>query len=88
VLLKPLYAFAFVMQVLTTSFDQTVRIHGLKSGRTLKEFRGHGAYVNAACYTADGARVVSGAADGEVKVYDDILHTMIVLLYYCGDTKQ
>jgi WD40 repeat protein len=26
-------------QVLTTSFDHTARIHGLKSGKTLKEFR-------------------------------------------------
>jgi WD40 repeat-containing protein SMU1 len=67
--LKQLCMLVYLLtQVLTTSFDQTVRIHGLKSGRTLKEFRGHGAYVNAACYTADGARVVSGAADGEVKV--------------------
>lgn len=26
-------------QILTTSFDQTARIHGLKSGKALKEFR-------------------------------------------------
>ena len=26
-------------QLLTTSFDHTARIHGLKSGKTLKEFR-------------------------------------------------
>ena len=26
-------------QLLTTSFDCTARIHGLKSGKTLKEFR-------------------------------------------------
>jgi len=29
-------------QVLSTSFDQTARIHGLKSGKTLKEFRSIG----------------------------------------------
>lgn len=57
-------------QVLTASFDSTVRIHGLKSGRMLKELRGHGSFVNTACFTTDGARIVSGAADGEVKVWD------------------
>ena len=28
-------------QLLSASFDMTVRVHGLKSGKTLKEFRGH-----------------------------------------------
>ncbi|CDJ33667.1 WD-40 repeat protein, putative [Eimeria mitis] len=27
--------------ILTGSFDTTARIHGLKAGKTLKEFRGH-----------------------------------------------
>jgi WD40 repeat-containing protein SMU1 len=29
------------------------RIHGLKSGKTLKIFRGHSSYVNAAIYSED-----------------------------------
>ncbi|CAM9845586.1 unnamed protein product [Heterosigma akashiwo] len=33
-------------QLLSGSFDQTIKVHGLKSGRTLKEFRGHGSFVN------------------------------------------
>jgi WD40 repeat protein len=43
--------------VLSSSFDGTVRVHGLKSGKMLKEFRGHTSYVNAAIYSADGSQV-------------------------------
>jgi len=31
--------------VLSGSYDGTVRVHGLKSGKMLKEFRGHTSYV-------------------------------------------
>ncbi len=44
-------------QVLSCSFDGTVRVHGLKSGKMLKEMRGHGSYVNHAIYSADGSQV-------------------------------
>jgi WD40 repeat protein len=47
---------------------QTARIHGLKSGKALKEFRGHTSYVNCVCYTQDGGRLVTGSSDGTVKV--------------------
>jgi len=57
-------------QLLTASFDQTARVHGLKSGKTLREFRGHSSFVNAALYTRDGARVVTGSSDGRVLVFD------------------
>jgi WD40 repeat-containing protein SMU1 len=57
-------------QLLSASFDQTLRIHGLKSGRTLKEFRGHTSYVNCAIYTEDGSQVISVSSDGTVKVWD------------------
>ena len=43
--------------VLSASFDGLVRVHGIKSGRLLKEFRGHTSYVNSAVYSADGAQV-------------------------------
>ncbi|PHJ17948.1 wd-40 repeat protein [Cystoisospora suis] len=65
--------------LLTASFDTTARIHGLKSGKTLKEFRGHLTFVNCALYLPDNTRVVTGSADGRVKVWDaktqDCLHT-------------
>jgi len=57
-------------QLLTGSFDMTARIHGLKSGKTLKLFRGHSSFVNSAVYTPDGARIVTASADGRIKIWD------------------
>jgi len=47
-----------------------VRIHGLKSGKMLKEMRGHTSYVNDARFTVDGSRVLSASSDGAVRVWD------------------
>lgn len=44
------------------------RIHGLKSGKLLKEFRGHSSYVNGAIFTSDGNRVITASSDCTVKV--------------------
>ncbi|KAF4349683.1 hypothetical protein F8388_019643 [Cannabis sativa] len=66
-------------QLLSTSFDGTARIHGIKSGKLLKEFRGHGSYVNDAIFTHHGARVVTASSDSTLKVWDvkttQCLHT-------------
>lgn len=56
--------------VLTGSFDGTLRVHGLKSGKMLKEFRGHTSYVNSVTYSVDGSQVVSASSDGTVRVWD------------------
>jgi WD40 repeat protein len=55
-------------QLLSSSFDATARVHGLKSGKMLKEFRGHTSYVNHAIYSGDGSKVVTASTDGTVKV--------------------
>lgn len=57
-------------QILTASFDYTARAHGLKSGKTLKEYRGHTSYVNSAVYTRDSNKVITGSSDGQVIVWD------------------
>lgn len=49
-------------------FNVNGRIHGLKSGKLLKEFRGHTSYVNDAIFTNDGSRVISASSDCTVKV--------------------
>lgn len=56
--------------VLSASFDGVVRVHGLKSGKTLKEFRGHTSFVNYAVYSADGSQIVSASSDATVRVWD------------------
>lgn len=57
-------------QILSCSFDQTIRIHGLKSGKLLKEFRGHTSFVNDAVFTQDGHHVLSASSDGTIKVWN------------------
>lgn len=47
--------------VLSSSYDGLARVHGIKSGKLLKEFRGHTSYVNYAIYSPDGSQVSSVA---------------------------
>lgn len=56
-------------QVLSASFDHTIRLHGLKSGKMLKEFKGHTSFVNECAFTVDGHSIISGSSDGTVKVW-------------------
>jgi WD40 repeat protein len=46
------------------------RIHGLKSGKTLKIFRGHTSFVNDCTFNLDGTRIISASSDGTFKVWD------------------
>lgn len=57
-------------QILSASFDMTIRANGLKSGKTLKEFRGHSSYVNSVMFSADGHNVISASSDGTVKIWN------------------
>eukprot|EP00823_Brevimastigomonas_motovehiculus_P005745 TRINITY_DN428_c1_g1_i1.p1 TRINITY_DN428_c1_g1~~TRINITY_DN428_c1_g1_i1.p1 ORF type:complete len:566 (-),score=146.41 TRINITY_DN428_c1_g1_i1:243-1940(-) len=74
-------------QLVSASFDQTVRIHGLKSGKTLKEFRGHKSYVNSVLYSEDGNKIISGSADGTIKIWDTKTTDCIKTFYPGGDEK-
>ncbi|KAI8099716.1 WD40-repeat-containing domain protein [Halteromyces radiatus] len=57
-------------QILSGSYDHSIRIHGLKSGKTLKEFRGHTSFINSLLFSPDNTRVLSASSDGTVKIWD------------------
>ena len=61
------------------------RIHGLKSGKTLKEFKGHTSFVNIAVYLPDSHSVLSASSDGSVKVSNLLrLCAEYTYMYSCG----
>ena len=55
--------------ILTSSFDFTIRVHGIKSGKLLKEFRGHTSFVNEVIYANDGHSLISASSDGSVRTW-------------------
>ena len=57
-------------QLLTASFDCTIRIHGLKSGKLIKEFVGHNSFVNDAVFSVDTHNILSASSDGTVKIWN------------------
>jgi len=57
-------------QVLSCSLDTTIRIHGLRSKRMLKEFKGHKSFVNRAVYNHDATQIISCSSDGTVKLWN------------------
>jgi len=59
-------------KLLSSSFDGTIRIHGIKSGKTLKEFRGHESFVHAAQFSPEGDTVVSASVDCTIAVWDAV----------------
>lgn len=59
------------------------RIHGLKSGKMLKEFRGHSSYVNDAIFTADGSRIITASSDCTVKV-NHVFSEMNITGIFCA----
>ena len=56
-------------------------MHGLKSGKTLKEFRGHTSFVNDAIFTMDAHNIISASSDGTVKVHDVQKYYSMIFLH-------
>ena len=55
--------------ILTGGYDSMIRIHGLKSGKMLKEFKGHSSFVYQVLYSPDGHSLISGSADGTIRIW-------------------
>ena len=50
--------------------SEDIRIIGIKSGKILREFKGHLNYVNDLLISDDGTKLVSGASDGSIKFWN------------------
>ncbi|KAJ1499139.1 Serine/threonine-protein kinase smu1, partial [Coelomomyces lativittatus] len=57
-------------QLLSGGYDGLIRLHGMKSGKLLKEFRGHTSFVNSVTYVSEYTRIFSGSSDGSVKIWE------------------
>jgi WD40 repeat-containing protein SMU1 len=56
--------------ILSSGFDQVIKIHGMNSGKALKTFRGHTSFVNSCVFSSDESRIISGSSDGTVKIWN------------------
>ncbi|CAH8507805.1 unnamed protein product [Heterobilharzia americana] len=55
--------------LLSASLDHSIRIHGMKSCKIIKEFSGHTGVVNSVSFLPDGHNIISGSADGCVRIW-------------------
>ncbi|HEX7840282.1 MAG TPA: AAA family ATPase [Kofleriaceae bacterium] len=58
------------LRVVSASWDETLKVWDLESGRVLATFAGYASRVTAYAVTPDGLRVVSGSEDQTLKVWD------------------
>ena len=68
-------------QILSSSNDFNLKLHGLVSGKTLKTFVGHTSFVNDVSFVDEENHVLSCSSDGSVKIWDkkttDCVHTFL-----------
>jgi WD40 repeat protein len=69
-------------QAISASWDKTLKVWDLGSGREVRTLEGHSAGVAGAAVTADGKRAVSASWDHTLKVWD--LDTgLLIATFYC-----
>lgn len=57
-------------EILSGSHDKTVKLHGMRSNKTIREFLGHKSFVTAICFSRDDNYVLSGSTDCTVKIWN------------------
>ncbi len=62
-------------QVLTASWDKTVRVWWSKDGTTITKLKGHTGVVSALAFAPDGDTLVTGSWDKTVRLWDAITFT-------------
>ncbi|CAO3591772.1 unnamed protein product [Absidia cylindrospora] len=56
--------------ILSGSYDQLVKIHEIKSGKLVKEFKGHTSFINSVAYINGDLNIISASSDGTIKIWD------------------
>jgi len=56
--------------VASPSYDETIRLWDVETGKELRRFEGHQESVRSVVFSPDGARLASGSADQTVRLWD------------------
>jgi WD40 repeat protein len=57
-------------RALSGSYDETLKLWDVASGRELRTFSGHTGGVYSVAFSPDGARTLSGSGDSTLKLWD------------------
>ena len=56
--------------IVSASFDKTIDIFELKTGKLIKRLKGHSDWINAIGITSDNKFIISGGNDGTIKIWN------------------
>jgi WD40 repeat protein len=58
-------------QIISGSYDKTVKVWDASTGSCLHTLEGHGSDVTSVCMSPNGSQIISGSADETVKVWNE-----------------
>jgi WD40 repeat protein len=70
-------------RIASGSFDDTIKLWDVASGRLLHTFQGHSNYVESVAFSLDGARLASASWDGTIKLWDAASGALLATLFAC-----
>src|SRR5579875_2303931 len=85
------YALAFRPdgeRMATASFDHTIKVWDVESGRVARTFTGHQDKVLALAYSADGRHLASAGLDGTIRLWDTVNGQPMACLTSCNCCVQ
>lgn len=57
-------------EILSGGHDGSVKLHGMRSNKTIRDFRGHKSFVYALVFSKDDNYMLSGGSDSTVKIWN------------------